>query len=103
MYLDNYRNSLPPICRKHHVDRLYAFGSVLTDRFGPESDVDLIVDIDRQSIPMEDLFDNLIELKYALEELFGRPVDLLEDRPFTNPIFRRSVENTKRLIYERAN
>jgi predicted nucleotidyltransferase len=101
MYLDNYRNSLPPLCEKYHVNKLYAFGSVLTDRFGPDSDVDLIVDFDRRSV--EDLFDTFFDLKYALEELFNRPVDLLEDRPLSNPVFRRSVERTKRLVYERAN
>ncbi len=101
MYLDNYRNSLPPLCEKYHVERLYAFGSVLTDRFGPDSDVDLIAHFDRPAI--DDIFITFFDLKDSLEELLGRPVDLLTDQPLNNPVFRRSVENTKRLIYERAN
>jgi predicted nucleotidyltransferase len=76
MYLDNYRNSLPPLCRKYHVDKLYAFGSVLTDRFGPDSDVDLIAHFDRP----------------AVEDLFSRPVDLLADQPVSNPVFRQRPE-----------
>ena len=103
MYLDNFRDSLPPLCEKYHVERLYAFGSVLTDRFGPDSDVDLIVAFDRRVIAVEDLFDAFFDLKYSLEELLKRPVDLLEDQPFRNPVFRRSVENTKQLVYERTN
>ena len=101
MYLDNYRNSLPPLCEKYHVERLYAFGSVLTDRFGPDSDIDLIAHFDRPAI--DDLVITFFDLKESLEELLGRPVDLLTDQPLTNPVFRRSVERTKQLVYERAN
>jgi predicted nucleotidyltransferase len=101
MYLDNFRDNLPPICRKYHVDKLYAFGSVLTDRFGPDSDVDLIAHFDRPAV--EDLFITFFDLKYSLEELLGRHVDLMTDQPIRNPILRRSVENTKQLIHERAN
>ncbi len=103
MYLDKYRKNLPPICRKYHVNALYAFGSVLTDRFGPDSDVDLIVAFDRKKIAVEDLFDTFFDLKYSLEDLFNRPVDLLTDQPIRNPVFRQSVESTKQLIYERTN
>jgi predicted nucleotidyltransferase len=101
MYLDNYRNSLPPICRKYHVEKLYAFGSVLTDRFGPDSDVDLIVDF--TGVPIEEMFDTFFDFKYALEGLFNRPVDLMAEQPIRNPVLRRSVETTKQLIYGRAN
>ncbi len=101
MYLDKFRDSLPPLCEKYHVERLYAFGSVLTESFGPESDVDLIAAFDRPKV--DDMFITFFDLKDSLEDLFQRPVDLLTDQPLRNPIFRRSVENTKRLIYERAN
>jgi predicted nucleotidyltransferase len=101
MYLDNYRNSLPPLCEKYHVNALYAFGSVLTDRFGPDSDVDLIVDFDDWMTG--DIATRFFDLKYALEELFDRPVDLMAEQPIRNPVLRRSVERTKRLVYERAN
>jgi predicted nucleotidyltransferase len=101
MNLDSYRIQLQPLCEKYHVERLYAFGSVLTDRFGPDSDVDLIVAFDDAAV--EDLFDNLIGFKYSLEQLFNRPVDLLEEQPIRNPVLRRSIENTKQLIYERTN
>jgi predicted nucleotidyltransferase len=101
MYLDNYRDSLPPICRKHHVDRLYAFGSVLTDHFGPDSDVDLIVDFDNWM--RDDIATTFFDLQDDLADLFKRPVDLMAEQPIRNPVLRQSVENTKRLIYERPN
>ncbi len=101
MYLDNYRNSLPPLCEKYHVERLYAFGSVLTDRFGPDSDIDLIAAFDDEAV--EDIFITFFDLKYSLEELLGRPVDLMAEKPIDNPYLRKSIESTKRLIYGRAN
>ena len=101
MFIDNYRNSLPPLCRKHHVNMLYAFGSVLTDQFGPDSDVDLIVAFD--DMPVEEYADNYFDFKFSLQDIFGRPVDLLEQQTIRNPILKRSIENTKQLIYERAN
>jgi predicted nucleotidyltransferase len=101
MYLDNYRDSLPEICQKYRVKTLWAFGSVLTDRFGPDSDVDLIVAFKR--MPLLDYADNYYDLMYSLQALFNRPVDLLEEQPIRNPILRRSIENTKQLIYGRAN
>ena len=101
MYLDNFRDSLPPLCEKYHVERLYAFGSVLTDRFGPDSDVDLIVDFVNWRV--DGIADDFFDLRDELQALFNRPVDLMGEQPIRNPVLRRSIENTKRLIYERAN
>ena len=50
MYLNDYHNSLSALCKQYRVKKLYAFGSVLTERFGKESDVDLVVDFDKQTI-----------------------------------------------------
>ena len=44
--LDQHSNIIKKLCVSHKVKRLYAFGSVLTDRFNSESDIDLIVDFD---------------------------------------------------------
>ena len=101
MYLDNFRDSLPPLCEKYHVERLYAFGSVLTDRFGPDSDVDLIVDFVNWRV--DGIADDFFDFRDELQKIFNRPVDLMGQQPIRNPVLRRSIENTKRLIYERAN
>ncbi len=101
MYLDKFRDSLPPLCEKYHVERLYAFGSVLTDRFGPDSDVDLIVAF-RDWMALS-LLDDFFDFKESLENLFNRPVDLMGEQPIRNPVLRRSVESTKQLLYERTN
>lgn len=73
------------------------FGSVLTDRFNEESDIDFVVDFDRENVT--DYFDNYFNLKYALEDLFKRKVDLLEEQTIRNPYLKKSVDQTKTLIY----
>jgi predicted nucleotidyltransferase len=101
MYLDNYRDQLPPLCRKHHVKSLWAFGSVLTDRFRPESDVDLIVAFKKMRV--EDYADNYFDFKFTLQDILNRPIDLLEQQALRNPYFLENVNSTKQLIYGQAN
>lgn len=85
------------LCKKHKVTRLFVFGSILTDRFNEESDIDFVVDFDRENVT--DYFDNYFNLKYALEDLFKRKVDLLEEQTIRNPYLKKSVDQTKTLIY----
>lgn len=85
------------LCRLHKVSKLFAFGSALKESFNDESDIDLIVDFDQ--VPIEDYADNYFDLKYELESLFNRPVDLLEEQAIRNPYFKREVEKERQLIY----
>ena len=75
---ENYTPDIIKLCEIHQVKSLYAFGSVLTDRFNKESDIDLIVDF--TSIEVEDYADNYFDFKFSLQDIFKRPVDLLEER-----------------------
>lgn len=60
--------------RSHHIVRLELFGSVLTEQFGPESDVDILVTYDPNYTPsLLDLSDHETELTAMLR----RPVDLV--------------------------
>ena len=85
------------LCKQYHVKTLYAFGSVLTDKFNSDSDVDLVVDIDAKD-PL-DYAEMYFDLKFSLEDLLKRPIDLLENRAIRNPIMRKQIDNTKQLIY----
>jgi predicted nucleotidyltransferase len=85
------------LCRRYHVRQLYAFGSVLTDKFSTNSDIDMIVDFD--SVNLENYADNYYDLKFSLEDLFKRKIDLLEEQAIVNPYFRKNVERQKQLIY----
>ena len=87
------------LCKKHKVSKLFAFGSILTDKFNDESDVDLLVDFDRTQIDLLDYADNFFGFQFALEKLFNRKVDITEDSAVRNPYFRQELDETKTLIY----
>lgn len=89
---------LKKICAAFRVKRLSSFGSVNTDRFGPDSDIDLLVRFDPSDC--SDPFDRYFGLREQLEDLFGRPVELVFEKKFNNPYFLEAVNETKRLIYE---
>ena len=96
-HLQPHTANIASLCKRHHVKTLHAFGSVLTDRFGDTSDVDLVVDFDK--IPVENYADNYYDLKDSLQDMLARPVDLLENQAIKNPYFRQNMDRTKRLIY----
>ncbi|HUH33126.1 MAG TPA: nucleotidyltransferase domain-containing protein [Daejeonella sp.] len=85
------------LCVSHKVKNLYAFGSILTDQFNHQSDIDLIVDF--EPLNVLDYADNYFDLKFALQDILKRPVDLLEANAITNPFFKNSINQQKKLIY----
>ncbi len=85
------------LCSKHKVGRLFVFGSVLTSRFKNDSDIDFIVDF--KDVDLYDYADNYFELKFSLENIFKRDIDLLEDKAIKNPYLRQSIDSSKQLIY----
>lgn len=95
--LEKYRNDIQLLCVKYNVSRLYALGSVLTDKFKESSDVDLIVSFDK--VKIDDYANNYYNLKFSLEDIFKRPVDLLEEKALKNPYFNRLVEKQRQLVY----
>jgi predicted nucleotidyltransferase len=97
MYLEKYIKEIKILCQKNKVKTLYVFGSVLTNRFSDKSDIDFIVDID--VLDPLDYADNYFNLKFALEELLNRQIDLLEQKAIKNPYLRENIENSKNLLY----
>lgn len=87
------------ICKRFHVRKLWVFGSILTDRFRPESDIDLCVDFDKSKIDIYDYADNFFDFQYAIEDLLGRKIDITEDSAVGNPHFRKELNQTRKLIY----
>lgn len=91
------QQEIDKLCENHNVKRLYAFGSVLTSEFNSANDVDLIVEFNE--VDVDKYADNYFELKFSLEEVLKKPVDLLEDQAIKNPYFRQVVNETKELVY----
>jgi len=95
--IDRNIDKIRDLCLKHKVGKLFVFGSVNTNRFKTDSDIDLIVDF--KDVDLYDYADNYFDLKRSLEKLFNREVDLLEDNAIKNPYLRQSIDSTKQLIY----
>lgn len=81
--------------RAHGIRRLAMFGSVLRDDFGPDSDVDLLVEFQPDHTPG---LLHLAVMELELEDALGRPVELrtLED---LSPYFRDQVTSSARPLY----
>lgn len=95
--IENNIQKIVALCKKHKVNKLFVFGSILTNRFNDKSDVDLLVAFDKSEV--SDYFNNYFDLKYSLEELLGREIDLLEEQTIKNPYLKKNVDATKMLIY----
>ena len=98
MYLDSYIKDINMLCANHKVRQLFAFGSVLNSEFTKDSDVDLVVDFNT-SDPIE-YAENYFALKFALQELLNRQIDLLEQKALKNKYLVESINNTKKVLYE---
>ena len=82
------QEALRAFCREHGIRRLAIFGSALRDDFGPESDVDVLVEFDRSHIPT--LFD-IAGMEQELSRMLGgRKVDLRTPEDLSR-YFRRRV------------
>ncbi len=85
------------LCEEHNVEKLYLFGSVLTDSFTDQSDVDIMVTFKPFDLSLYLI--NYLDLKDKLKLLFGREVDLLESQTLRNPVLIRNIEKSKKLVY----
>ncbi len=94
-------NSIKRLCEKYHVKSLFVFGSVTRDELNPNSDIDLVVDIDDND-PLS-YTDNYFDLKFQLEQLLKRNIDLLESRAIKNQYLKQNIDNTKVLVYGKGN
>ena len=98
--IKKHSSKITNLCIKHSVLELYVFGSVLTDSFTKESDLDFLVKFG--DVNLFDYFDNYMDFKEALENLFNREVDLLEVQTLKNPILKRSIDKNKLKLYGRT-
>jgi len=86
VHIDVPKERIAEFCRHNHIRKLSLFGSVLRDDFGPNSDVDVLVDFESGT---DRDYELLQSMKKELERLFGRSVDLVE---------RQRIENSENYI-----
>lgn len=84
-------------CQRFGVERLWVFGSILSDRFDPQrSDVDFLVEFFPDN---ETLFADYFDLKTELERIVGREVDLVDISAVRNPYFKESARASAQELY----
>ena len=97
--VEQKKDEVAALCRKYRVGRLELFGSAATGKFNPaSSDLDFLVTFDDRSTP--GLLDRYLDFAEALEQLFGRHVDLVTKASVRNPYFRREIDATRQPLYE---
>ena len=99
--LEKNLEKIEKICRNRSVKMLYSFGSVNTDLFTEESDIDLLVEF--KEIDLEEYADNYLDMCYDLEAILNRKVDLVTTKSVKNPIFKKELESSRQLIYHEEN
>jgi predicted nucleotidyltransferase len=91
------KEQIAEFCRRHHIRKLSLFGSVLRDEFGPDSDVDVLVEFEPGHTPGLAFF----EMQSELSDLLGRKVDLMTP-DFLSRYFRDEVMREAEVQYARS-
>lgn len=97
--INKHIKPLRSLCERFHVTELYVFGSVANNTSTTDSDIDLLVKF--SGVDPMDYFDNYLDFKTAVTNLFSKEVDLVEMQTVKNPILRRSIDRDKILLYGR--
>jgi predicted nucleotidyltransferase len=97
----NHIDSIKQLCLSNKVKSLFAFGSITTNKFNPDSDIDFVVEIDEKD-PVS-YSENYFNLKFELEKLLQRQIDLLEQKAIRNQYLKNEIDKSKVLIYGSGN
>ncbi len=96
-FKEEYKEQLIELCKQYNVETLYLFGSAQTGKMNSNSDIDLLVRF--KPFNLAKYFQNYIDFKTHLQNLFNRNVDLLEEQTLSNPYLIQSINKNKELIY----
>ena len=89
--IDVCSEALRALCRRHHIRKLSFFGSVLRDDFGPDSDVDVLVEF----LPGHTPGWEIVDIQDELSNLFGeRRVDMVNPRYLNHRLKNRILDST---------
>ena len=103
MIHSSFQPNIPTIIglfKKCHVKNAYFFGSVVTDKFTDKSDLDILINFNSDITDPLQKGELMWDLQFAIEDTFGRKVDLLQESTPKNPYFVKELQETKQLIYE---
>lgn len=86
------------LCQQYRVASCYAFGSFVRQELTPKSDIDLVVSF--KPMDVLDYADNYFDFKDELVQALERNIDLLEAKALKNPILKKRIHQTQKLIYK---
>jgi len=98
--IEEHIEEIKLLCQENRVKELYVFGSILTPKFTADSDIDMVVEF----MPMDPLeyMDYYYDLKFGMEEILDKEIDLLEVQAIRNPIFEEVLNQTKKMLYDQG-
>ena len=88
------------ICSDHYVKSISLFGSILTNKFAPKSDIDFLIKF--EGVDLAEYFDNYLDLKNRFEKLFNRNIDLVEEQTLRNPYLIASIKRNRKLLWKKG-
>jgi len=91
------KKTIAQFCRKNHIKKLSLFGSVLREDFGPESDIDVLVEFESGHVPGLSFFD----MEAELSQLLDRKVELHTPQ-FLSHYFRDDVLAEAEIQYDKT-
>jgi predicted nucleotidyltransferase len=92
-------SEIEALCKRFGVRRLEVFGSAVSGAFNADRDLDFLVEFDFPDGVWKGYADRYFGLLESLQQLLGRPVDLVVDSAIKNPYFRESVDRTRVPLY----
>lgn len=96
--IESNLNQIKNYCRQYAVAKLHVFGSVTSDQFTDDSDIDFLIKF--KDISCEQYADNYFRLHELFRILFDRKVDLITENMLSNPYFINEINQTKIILYE---
>jgi len=92
-------NEITDLCSQYEVEELFLFGSILSNDYNSDSDIDMLVSF-YTTDPLA-YADNYFNLKFDLESLLQRKIDLVEEKAISNSHFMQQLNMHKIQIYGR--
>lgn len=91
------RKKLEEFCAKNHIKKLAVFGSAIKGTLRPDSDIDILVEFEKDKIPGLITF---CGIQNELSDIIGREVDLRTPQDLSR-YFRQEVEKKAEVQYAR--
>ncbi len=95
LYLAKYQIDIDKICKKYQVKSLTVFGSALSNDFEDTSDIDFLIELNTA----ENGVSRYMNVKFELEKLFERPVDLVMPKAIKNSRIKKYIFSNTKEVY----